>query len=99
MTPAEGDARIEECRERIDAIDIEMTALLNERAKLAGRIGEVKKVLDLPIYAPKREQMVYDNIFAHNQGPLRNDALRRIYERVIDEMRNLEKQLSENQPS
>jgi len=95
MTEAEGLARIEVCRKRIDELDVEITALLNERARMATEIGHVKKQLDLPVYAPKREEMVYANIFSHNRGPLRDDAMRRVYERVIDEMRNLERQQNE----
>lgn len=95
MTEAEGLARIDECRKRIDELDVQITGLINERARMASEIGQVKKQFDMPVYAPKREEMVYANIFRHNQGPLRDDALRRVYERVIDEMRNLEKLESE----
>ncbi len=95
MNREEGLARIEVCRQRIDEIDTEITALLNERARVANEIGHVKRQLDMAIYAPKREEMVYANIFSHNKGPLRDDALRRVYERIIDEMRNLEKQQME----
>jgi chorismate mutase len=92
MTREEGLARIEECRKRIDELDGEITGLLNERARMAAEIGQVKRAFQMAVYAPKREEMVYANIFSHNSGPLRNDALRRVYERIIDEMRNLERQ-------
>ena len=95
MNREDGLARIDVCRQRIDEVDGEITALLNERARMASEIGHVKKQLDMAIYAPKREEMVYANIFSHNKGPLRDDALRRVYERIIDEMRNLEKQQME----
>ena len=92
MTEAEGLVRIDDCRRRIDELDVQITELINERARVAGEIGRVKKLFEMPVYAPKREEMVYANIFSHNQGPLRDDALRRVYERVIDEMRNLERE-------
>ena len=92
MTEAEGLARIETCRKRIDELDIEITALINERARMAREIGHVKKQFNMAVYAPKREEMVYANVFGHNAGPLANDAMRRVYERIIDEMRNLERQ-------
>jgi chorismate mutase len=95
MTEAEGLARIDHCRQRIDELDVEITGLLNERARMASEIGHVKKQFSMPVYAPKREEMVYANIFSHNKGPLRDDALRRVYERVIDEMRNLEREQNE----
>src|SRR4051812_46285126 len=92
MTQEDGLARIEAYRKRIDELVVEITALLNERARMASEIGQVKRVFDMAVYAPKREEMVYANIFGHNSGPLRDDALRRVYERIIDEMRNLERQ-------
>ena len=91
MNREEGLARIEVCRQRIDEVDEEITALLNERARMASEIGHVKRHLDMAIYAPKREEMVYANIFSHNKGPLRDDALRRVYERIIDEMRKVQR--------
>lgn len=92
MTETEGLERIDICRKRIDELDVEITTMLNERARMASEIGRVKKVFAMPVYAPRREELVYANIFGHNEGPLANDALRRVYERIIDEMRNLEKQ-------
>jgi chorismate mutase len=97
MTEPEGLARIETCRTRIDELDVQITCMLNERARMASEIGQVKRAFSMPVYAPKREEMVYANIFGHNSGPLANEALRRVYERIIDEMRNLEKQEAEAQ--
>jgi chorismate mutase len=54
-------------------------------------VGRIKREATLPIYEPRREDQVYHNVTAHNQGPLSADALRRIYERIIDEMRKVQK--------
>ena len=84
-------ARLTACREHIDDLDRRLVALLNERTAIVERIGQVKKEAQMPVYEPKREDAVYSNITASNQGPLSNDALQRIFERIMDEMRKIQK--------
>lgn len=91
MTPDGALDKLAECRKNIDRIDLQLLALLNERARVAEIIGAVKREHAMPVYEPKREEQVYKNIFENNHGPLPADAVRRIFERVIDEMRNLQK--------
>lgn len=80
-----------ECRRHIDAVDVQILTLLNERTRIVEKIGEVKQQLSMPVYEPKREDEVFHNVLTHNSGPLSADAVRRIFERVIDEMRTLQK--------
>ncbi len=82
---------LDECRVHIDAIDVRLMELLNERTKIVERIGAIKRSLTLPIYEPKREDQVLANVLNHNAGPLPADAVRRVFERIMDEMRNLQK--------
>ena len=91
MTQAETDAGLERCREQIDVLDRQIAALLNERAKVVEVIGSLKQQAQMRVYEPKREDDVYRNITSSNAGPLRADALKRIYERIMDEMRTLQK--------
>jgi chorismate mutase len=79
------------CRERIDQIDRKLVELLNERTTIVEEIGRIKKEAQLAIYEPKRESQVFDNITFHNRGPLAADGLKRIFERIIDEMRRVQK--------
>jgi chorismate mutase-like protein len=87
----EARIRLEECRVRIDGLDQRIVALLNERTQVVEQIGRVKRSTDLPIYEPRREDQVFANIGQCNQGPLSQEALRRIYERIIDEMRRIQR--------
>ena len=83
--------RLAECRNQIDAVDLKLLALLNERTRIVEEIGRIKQDLSLPIYEPKREDQVFHNVTSHNHGPLSGEALRRIFERIIDEMRNIQR--------
>jgi chorismate mutase len=85
-------ARLEEYREAIDAVDVKLLALLNERTRIVEEIGRVKRSANLPIYEPKREDQVYANVTGSNTGPLSADAVRRVFERIIDEMRQIQKE-------
>ncbi len=90
MTREEVQKLLSESRARIDDLDRRLVELLNERTKAVEQIGRAKEAAGLPIYEPKREDDVYRNIVEHNQGPMTPEALRRIFERVIDEMRSLQ---------
>ncbi|MCS7316583.1 MAG: chorismate mutase [Bryobacterales bacterium] len=79
------------CRARIDALDIRILELLNERTRIVEEIGRLKRQLNLPIYEPRREDEVYRNVTSHNGGPLSAEAVRRVFERIIDEMRHVQK--------
>lgn len=83
---------IEHWRNKIDEIDQRLVELLNERARYADEIGKIKERLGMEAYSPKREKEVLDNIMKHNAGPLNDLALRRLFERIIDESRKLERE-------
>lgn len=80
------------CREDIDSIDVRLVQLLNQRTQVVEEIGRIKQNLTLGIYEPKREEQVFANIRNHNRGPLPPESLQRIFERIIDEMRTIQKQ-------
>ena len=82
---------LERCREIIDEIDLKLVDLLNQRTQVVEEIGRIKQQLHSAIYEPKREEQVFANVTGHNGGPLTPDALKRIFERIIDEMRNVQK--------
>jgi chorismate mutase len=82
---------LEELRERIDALDRELVALLSERARAAQMVGHLKAATSLPVYEPAREKVVYANVRAANKGPLPDIELTHIYERIIDVMRSLQR--------
>ena len=91
MTPEEARQKLEEFRVVIDQIDRRIVALLNERTQIVECIGRVKRESQMPVYEPRREDQVFANIAEANQGPISNEAVRRIFERIIDEMRGIQR--------
>jgi chorismate mutase len=83
---------IADWRRQIDDLDRQLVALLNERAKAAQEIGKLKRNTSMPIYEPQREKIIFENVRKANQGPLPDSELRGVYERIIDVMRNIQKQ-------
>jgi chorismate mutase len=82
---------IEELRDRIDALDRQLVTLLSERATCALDVGRLKEEAGMPIYQPAREAEVLANVRAANAGPLDHEAMTRLFERIIDEARRLER--------
>jgi chorismate mutase len=85
MSPNMSLDKLADCRRKIDAVDVKIVELLNQRTEIVHEIGGIKRQFALPIYEPKRE-----NVTNNNPGPLTADALKRIFERIIDEMRTIQ---------
>ncbi len=71
--------------------------LLNSRSACAVEIGRLKRQVGLPVYQPDREKWILERVADNNPGPLDSGAVRRVFERVIDESRRLER-LAASQP-
>ena len=84
---------INDWRDKIDEVDRELVALLNRRAGWVLEIARLKKQMGLAIYEPLREEEIFRNIAAANGGPLDHGALRRVFERIIDEGRSIQRLL------
>ena len=84
-------------RKRINEIDQQLVKLLNERSQCAVEIGHIKKKLNVPAWQPQREAEILRNVVKSNQGPLDDAAIRRLFERIIDEARSLERHAMEEQ--
>ena len=82
---------LDDLRNRIDLLDESLVRLLNARAACALEIGRVKREMGVPIYQPERESEVLKNVQSHNRGPLDQAAIKRLFERIIDEARHLER--------
>lgn len=84
-------------RKRIDEIDLELLRLLNERSRCAVEIGRYKEQHHMPVWAPEREAEILRHVVKANTGPLDDAAVRRLFERIIDEARSLERHVMNDQ--
>jgi chorismate mutase len=87
---------VEDWRRKIDEIDRKLVELLNERSHCVLEIGRLKKVDGTPLYQPDREQQVLEGVEQANRGPLSTAAIRRLFERILDEARSVERHVMED---
>lgn len=85
---------LEDLRDEINKIDEVIVRLLDSRARCAYAVGRLKHQLGRPIYEPAREAAVIAHVRQVNdalQGPLDGDAVARLYERIMDEARRIQR--------
>ncbi len=83
---------ISDWRKKIDEIDRRLVELISQRAEAAHEIGKLKSQAGMPIYEPDRERAVFGNAKSQNKGPLSDRDLLRIYERIMDVMRQIQRE-------
>ena len=81
---------IEDWRTEIDAIDSELLGLLNQRASLAVKVGQSKRLTGVALYDPRREKEVIERARSANPGPLDEQAIVELFECIIRESRRIE---------
>ena len=89
-------ARLQPLRERIDSIDDQLLRLLNERARAAQEVGDIKKEFDVdgPVLKPEREAAIIRALQARNSGPFTREAIDAVWTQIISTCRGLESVLS-----
>ncbi len=90
MTEEEARAELGTYRQQIDSLDTQILALLNHRAQIAEKIGDVKRAANLPVVELSRETAVVDKMVAGNTGPLTNLSVAVIYRAIMLEMRRIQ---------
>jgi chorismate mutase len=81
---------IEHWRKEIDEIDLELLRLLNMRARLALKVGALKKAARMPFADPDRERWVLQRLQEVNSGPLDDRAVDKLFRRIIRESKRIE---------
>ena len=85
---------LDELRRAIDRVDEELVRLMNERARHVCEVGRLKKEQGVEVYQPDREKEVLAHVRdIAAEGPLGPDAVARLFERIIDEARRLERKV------
>lgn len=88
--------KLEEWREEIDAIDEKIMNLINQRVKIARKIGSLKTKASMPIVDVKREKQILQKVCSKNNGILNNDSIVSIYRKIIQESRLVQIQAMKN---
>ena len=82
---------IADWRKQIDEIDARLVELLCERSRCVIEIGKIKRRQNLMVYDPDREEEILSRVTRNNRGPLENEALKRLFEKILDESRRVER--------
>ncbi|MES2260743.1 MAG: prephenate dehydratase [Pseudomonadota bacterium] len=86
--------KLKPLREQIDAIDAQILALLNQRAKVAQQVGHVKAETMAPVFRPEREAQVLRGVADRNPGPMDSGDLQTIFREIMSACRALEKRVT-----
>jgi len=85
-------------RDKIDALDLELLKLLNDRASVCLDIAKLKAEKGLEIHDPLREQAVFTYLAQHNKGPLKAGDIEEIFKKIVSISRRLQSAASANGP-
>ena len=97
MADAETQVRVQELRERVDAVDLALVRALNERASIVEELTRIKAEAGVPIFDPKREEEILQRVTEINDGPIYDSSMREIFELILHRIRDLEIQRGEFQ--
>ncbi len=89
---------LEQLRQQIDSLDQQIQSLINQRARCAQQVAEVKHKYAQPgepvvFYRPEREAQVLRNVMARNEGPLPNEGMARLFREIMSQCLALEEPL------
>ena len=82
---------MEKLRGYIDELDAELLRVLNERAKYVIKIGHIKQREKVDVVVPHREAELLERLISMNKGPMTNEMVLRIFQEIIDTLKNLQK--------
>jgi chorismate mutase/prephenate dehydratase len=81
---ANADLSLDELRQRIDAVDIRLQELINERARYAQAVGRAKGFSStVEFYRPEREAQVLRSLIERNPGPLSDEQMVRLFREIM----------------
>ena len=78
---------VTDLRQRIDEVDRRILDLLNERVRYVLELAPLKRQKNIPVHEPRREKEVLSKLREQNEGPLSDEAVCRVFEAVMKEMR------------
>lgn len=88
------DDKLKPLRQQIDAIDTQILALLNQRARVAQEVGHVKAETNAPVFRPEREAQVLRSVAERNPGPMLSPDVQTVFREIMSACRALEKRVT-----
>jgi chorismate mutase/prephenate dehydratase len=86
--------KLKAIRDRIDALDEQIQALISERAACAQAVADLKNGDgDVSFYRPERESKILRRILARNKGPLSGEEMARLFREIMSACLALEQSL------
>ncbi|WP_223066715.1 bifunctional 3-deoxy-7-phosphoheptulonate synthase/chorismate mutase [Paenibacillus caui] len=83
---------LEQLRNRLDDINMELLRLLNARAEVVRSIGEIKEKQGLSKFDPIRERKMLDDLVNHNPGPFKDSEIRQLFKEIFKASLNLQEE-------
>lgn len=87
---ADPQSELAELRSEIDVLDKQILELINKRAEVVFKIGELKRKNDMAVYDPNREKVIEQNLIKMNTGPMPNASVVKIFKTIIEASRGLQ---------
>lgn len=85
---------LDQLRHKIEALDVELLRLLNQRASASLHIGKLKAQEGLDIRDPRREQVLFSYLTEHNEGPLKAGEIEEIFQKIVSISRRIQSAVS-----
>lgn len=74
---------LDNLRSQMEEINMELLRLLNKRASIAQKIGEIKQLQGVNKFDPEREKQMLNKLVANNQGPFSDDTVRYLFKQIF----------------
>ena len=81
---------LRQLRKRIDALDLQILRLLNQRARLSAQVGKIKKKRRLPILDSEREKRLLRRLIQNSRGPISMSSIHKIFSEILRHSRQLQ---------
>ncbi|MDR9856323.1 bifunctional 3-deoxy-7-phosphoheptulonate synthase/chorismate mutase [Paenibacillus sp. VCA1] len=75
--------RLEQLRTKLDEVNLQLLALLSERATIAQELGVEKEKQGVPKFDPVREKEMLEKLVAHNEGPFDHETVRHLFKQIF----------------
>lgn len=86
------NGNLEQLRGQLDDINLQLLQLLNDRARIAREIGQIKEKQGLPKFDPVREKQMLDELTEKNPGPFENSAIKHLFKEIFKASLDLQKE-------